>query len=66
MIRLNILSKRLCLRHEGLPDALVVSFIKTECGFEVNFLSRYIKSSKSISNQKINAIFEALVSFDFS
>ena len=51
MIRLNIVSKRLCLRHEGLPDALVVSFIKTEHGFEVNFLSRYIKSSKSIADQ---------------
>ena len=41
----------MCLRHEGLPDALVVSFIKTEHGFEVNFLSRYIKSSKSIADQ---------------
>ena len=40
-----------------LSDARVVSFTKREHSFTVHFLKRFIKSSKSISDEFLNGIY---------
>ena len=50
-ISFYILSKRFFLKRKGLSDAVVPSATKKEYGFAVQFLQRFIKSLKSISNE---------------
>ena len=51
MISFYILSKRLFLKHKGLPYARVESMTKNEYGLAVHFLERFINSLKLISNE---------------
>ena len=56
MISFYILSKRFFLKRKGLSNARVVSMTKTEHGFAVHFLYRFIKSWKSTFDEWINAV----------
>ena len=56
MISFYIISKRFFLKHKGLSDARVASITKKEYGFAVNFLKKFVKFLKSISDEWLNAI----------
>ena len=66
MISFYILCKRLFLKRKGLSYARVRSITQKEYGFAVHFLSRFIKSLKSISDELLDAISYALVYLKFS
>ena len=44
------------MKHEELSDTRVLSITKTESGFAVHFIYRFIKPWKSISDEWLNAI----------
>ena len=56
MINFYILSKRSSVKREELFDARVVSITEKQYGFEVHVLQKFIKSWKSISDKRLNAI----------
>ena len=66
MINAYIVSKRFFLKCKGLSDGRAVSITKNEYGSAVEFLWRFIKSWKSISDESLNAIFEVLFYLEFS
>ena len=51
MISFYVLSEIFVLKCKGLSGARVASITKKEYGFAVHFLSRFIKSLKSISDE---------------
>ena len=69
MIIFYILSEIFLLKRKGLSDARVTSITKKEYGFAVQFLYRFIKSWKSISDELLNGIcwysrvFEIFINF---
>ena len=56
MINFHIVSKRFFLKCKELSDRRVVSITKREYGSTVDFLKRFIKSWKSISDEWLECL----------